>query len=187
MWFFLILLSTVLLQACVPIIVAGAAAGGTTMVLNDQRDIQTIISDKQIQQKILGRFATDPILKRKTHIVIAVLNGNVLASGQAPNETLRNRALKIIQSIPNRRIYDQIEITNATDLQTRAQDALITSKVKTTLFAREGLNAMKIKIVTENKIVYLMGIVSKKQGHLSTEVVRKIPNVKKVVKLFEYR
>lgn len=178
------LLPILLLQACVPVVIAGAAASG--MMLNDRRDVQAIMSDKQIQQRILSKFTSDPLLHQRVHITIAVLNGTILVCGQAPTTELRDRALRIIQSVPHRRTYDQIQITKSTSVQTRAEDTLVTTKVKTAMLARNGLRSMQIKIITENKVVYLMGIVDPDQGDLAAQVARRVPGVEKVVKLFEY-
>lgn len=178
------LLPAFLIQACVPVIVAGAAAGG--MVLNDRRDMGSILNDKQIQQRILSKFTNDPLLSHRAHITIAVLNGTVLACGQAPNAVLRERALSIIESVPHRRTYDQIQIAKPSSVQTRTEDTLITTKVKTAMLTRAGLRSMQVKIITENKVVYLMGIVTTEQGQLASQVARRVPGVEQVVKLFEY-
>ncbi len=180
-----LILPLTLLQACAPLVIAGAAAG-SGMMLNDRRHIRTILQDKQIQRQILSRFTSDPVISNSAHVTITVLNGVVLLSGQAPNIAVRDRALSIIQSIPHRKIYDQVTIGRSTSLQTRAEDTLITTKVKTAMFRRYALDSTQIKVTTENHVVYLMGIVEPEQGHLAAQVARRVPGVKKVTKLFEY-
>jgi osmotically-inducible protein OsmY len=43
-----------------------------------------------------------------------------------------------------------------------------------------------VKIVTENGVVYLMGLVTPEEGDATAEKVRRIPGVTRVVKIFEY-
>ena len=44
----------------------------------------------------------------------------------------------------------------------------------------------QIKVVTENSVVYLMGLVTQKEGELAAEATRTVSGINRVVKLFEY-
>ena len=48
------------------------------------------------------------------------------------------------------------------------------------------LDGAQVKVVTENSTVFLMGLVTRKQGEQITEIARKTRGVKRVIKLFEY-
>jgi osmotically-inducible protein OsmY len=54
------------------------------------------------------------------------------------------------------------------------------------MLAKKGLGSGSIKIVTENGVVYLMGVVTPDQANLAVEVARQVSGVKKVVKVFQY-
>ncbi len=54
------------------------------------------------------------------------------------------------------------------------------------MLAQRGLSSSQIKVVTENSVVYLMGMVSHAQANLATKVARHASGVRKVVKVFEY-
>ncbi|MFV9995032.1 MAG: BON domain-containing protein, partial [Coxiella endosymbiont of Dermacentor nuttalli] len=43
------------------------------------------------------------------------------------------------------------------------------------------------KVMTENEVVYLMGIVSPRQAAIAANIASQISGVKKVVKVFEYK
>ena len=43
-----------------------------------------------------------------------------------------------------------------------------------------------MKVVTEHRVVYLMGLVYRKEADLATEATRDVSGVERVVKLFEY-
>ena len=55
------------------------------------------------------------------------------------------------------------------------------------MLARKGLASGSINVVTENSVVYLMGVVNRQQSHIAVDVARNVKGVKKVVKVFEYR
>ncbi|MGI9323228.1 MAG: BON domain-containing protein, partial [Pseudomonadales bacterium] len=44
----------------------------------------------------------------------------------------------------------------------------------------------RIKVVTENGVVYLMGAMTQAEADAAAEVARKVRGVQKVVKAFEY-
>ena len=48
------------------------------------------------------------------------------------------------------------------------------------------LNSNQFKIVTENSVVYILGLTNKKQGQLASETARQVSGVTKVVTAFEY-
>ena len=56
------------------------------------------------------------------------------------------------------------------------------------MLANEDLktNSSSIKVVTENGVVYLMGIVTQKQADLAVDIARQISGVQKVIKIFQY-
>ena len=54
------------------------------------------------------------------------------------------------------------------------------------LLTKEGVPSVHIKVITENGVVYLMGILKPAQGKQAARVARRVSGVKKVVKLFEY-
>jgi osmotically-inducible protein OsmY len=72
---------------------------------------------------------------------------------------------------------------------TRSSDSLITAKVKTKLFTVKGhdnFDPTRVKVVTENGIVYLMGILTHSEADAVTDAARQVGGVQKIVKLFEY-
>ena len=75
---------------------------------------------------------------------------------------------------------------NHKEISQYSSDSWITSKVKTALFTQNGLRSGRIKVVTENSDVFLMGVVSEEQAKLAVKRTRKVPGVQRVIKVFEY-
>ncbi len=69
----------------------------------------------------------------------------------------------------------------------RSGDSIVTAKVKTKLFTLSGLDATKVKVVTENGVVYLMGILSRGDAQTAATAASQVNGVQKIVKLFEYK
>ncbi len=73
-----------------------------------------------------------------------------------------------------------------TDIRSRSNDTLITSKVKARFVEADKFQINYVKVVTENGVVYLMGIVRREEGDAAAEIARTTSGVQRVVKVFEY-
>jgi osmotically-inducible protein OsmY len=85
-----------------------------------------------------------------------------------------------------KRVVNEISVAEPTALGSRSNDSWITGQVKTRLLADEKIQGRRVKVITENGTVYLMGLVTQKEGELATEAARAVGGIKRVVKLFEY-
>ena len=71
-------------------------------------------------------------------------------------------------------------------MMARTNDAWLTTKIKTALFTGEDTETGRVKVVTENGIVYLMGLLSRTEADAAVETTRQVFGVQKIVKVFEY-
>jgi len=180
-----LLLIMVFLQGCIAAALIGGATVGGTSYYNRNR-IKTYYDDGNIAFAANQRIRKEPILRDNTHIVVAVYRNIVLLAGQVVSPSQRIKAQQLVRSIPHvRRVYNEIAIAGPTTTLTRSSDAWITSKVKSEMVLAEKLKSRNIKIVTENGVVYLLGVVSKAQSKMATDVARRVQGVQKVVTLFE--
>ena len=58
--------------------------------------------------------------------------------------------------------------------------------MKSALLANSELNGIKVKVITEDSEVFLLGLVSREHADIATEVARNISGVKQVIRAFEY-
>jgi len=180
-----ILCTAFLIQGCAPVIVAGAATGAS--VANDRRTAGTMLEDQSIELKATNAIQSDEALAKSVHVSVTSYNNIVLLTGQAPTRTLRDRILKQIHDIEKiRRIHNEISIDEPTTFKTRSNDTWITTKTKSTLLGAKGLDATHVKVVTENSVVYLMGLITRKDGDTAAKTVQQVTGVQRVVKVFEY-
>lgn len=167
--------------------IIGAVTVTSIHVATDKRSVGEQVDDKTIGLKIREKLYTDPELRKKTHISVTSMNGIVLLTGQAPTPALRNKVLVIARNTPEvRQVVDQIKLEGKTTLTSRANDSYISAKVKTKLWAETKLDATRVKVLTENSNVYLMGLVTQEEAEAATNVARTVGGVVKVIKVFEY-
>lgn len=180
--------SAALLQACAPAAVVGTAYGAS--VLHERRSPGTVVDDEVIELKAKHLFFQDPAVEQASRISVTSYNYTVLLTGQADNAAVRQRFAETVSSLPLvKKVYNEVEIGPSISLAQESQDALISSRAKIAIGGGKGIedfDATRVKIVTENGVVYLMGLVTEQEADTTTDVVRRLPGVKQVVKLFEY-
>ncbi len=164
--------------------VAGAATGAS--IINDKRNLNTIVEDKNITHQANNAIEHESDLTG-SHLVVSSYNHIVLLTGQVTGIPQRERALDIVKQITNvKRVYNELQIAPATSTLTRSNDAWITTKIRGKMLITKELHSGQIKVVTENSTVYLLGLVTPRQGEIAADITREIPGVQRVVKLFEY-
>ena len=174
-----------ILHACAAVVVTGGATGAT--VAHDRRTTGTFIEDQAIELKANQRIYSDKELHEQTHLNVISYNTVVLVTGEAPTEELRSRAIEIVRNVPKvKHIHNEITIAAPSAMVSRSSDTLITAKVKTKLLTIKGFDGTRVKVVTENGIVYLMGLLTREESDVATDAARQVGGVQKVVKLFQY-
>ena len=180
---FCLALGAVALQGCIEMAVVGA--GAAAMSHYDRRATGAQIDDEGIELR-----ATNRISERfgdRVHVNITSYNRSVLVTGEVPNEQAKAEIEKIITGTTNvRSVTNDLQVAAGTPLSSRANDATITGKVKARFVDANRFNALQVKVVTENAVVYLMGIVTEREANDAVEIARTTGGVRKVVKVFEY-
>jgi osmotically-inducible protein OsmY len=171
------------LTACVPLVVGGAAVGGSMAA--DRRTSGTYIEDQAIELKASKAIADS--LKEKVHANITSFNRQVLITGEVSDDANKKKAESLVKPIENvASIKNYLEIAKNSSIGTRTNDAYITSKVKANFLKENKFAANYVKVVTETGTVYLLGLVTHKEADDAVEIARSINGVKAVVKVFEY-
>jgi len=182
--FALSLLASGLLSGCAPVIVGGAGVG--VLMSEDRRTVTTYLMDEEIELKAAHR--TSEAKLDKVHANFTSYNRRVLITGEAPTEALKARVGEIARGVENVRegeVKNEMQIAAPTSLVTRSNDVLLTTQVKAGLFNDRRINANQIKVVTENGVVFLMGIVKPAEGNAAAETASKVSGVTRVIKVFE--
>ena len=183
-----ILTAVVLLNAgCVaaPVVAASIiGAGAATHVAGSGISTGKQIDDQVIKSNINEMLLHIPEQQAvKTNISVTVFNGIVLLLGQVPTEQMKTKLAKKASSIEGVKIvYNQLVVEPKQSLGAYLNDSWITTKVKANMLG--DVNPLHFKVVTENRIVYLLGQVTKIEGNKAANVAAHTKGVKQVVKIF---
>lgn len=85
-----------------------------------------------------------------------------------------------------KKVHNELQVMQPSSILARNNDAWLTTKIKTQMLTDNAVPSSRIKVITENGIVYLLGLVTQQEANAATGVVQSVSGVQKIVKLFEY-
>lgn len=151
------------------------------------RTIGNYIEDESIEIKVLVNLSKGSVPLSQSHINVTSFNGQVLLTGQVPNEAVKGEAEQTVNKTREvTRIHNELEIAGPSSTIVRTNDTYLTSRVKLQLLTNKTVEGTRIKVVTENGVVYLMGLVSQAEADRAINIIRAVPGVQRIIKVFEY-
>ncbi|HEV2009328.1 MAG TPA: BON domain-containing protein [Burkholderiales bacterium] len=170
------------LAGCIAAVVGGA--GTAVLIGEDRRTVGTVTDDGVIEVKTSNRIGDK---FKGSHVNVTSYNRMVLLTGEVPDASTKTEIAKIARAVENvRSVYDEIAIAGNSALSARGNDSFVTGKVKGRFLDQQKFNPVHVKVVTESGVVYLLGMVKRKEAEDATEIARTTAGARKVVKLFEY-
>ncbi|WP_109511385.1 BON domain-containing protein [Pseudomonas ovata] len=159
--------------------------------IEDDRGTRTIgskIDDSLIETKAAVNISkAHPDLAEGSHVVVTSYNGIVLLAGQTPRAELKTIAEQAAASVQRvKKVNNELQILPPSSLLARNNDAWLTTKIKSQMLTDNSIPGSRIKVVTENGIVYLLGLVTQDEANRATNLVQGVSGVQKIVRLFEY-
>jgi osmotically-inducible protein OsmY len=152
-----------------------------------ERSFGTYLDDQRLEViASVNINKADPEL-RLAHIDVTSFNNIILLSGQVPTESLKTLAQQTTERINNvTKVYNELQIKGNTALLVRTNDSWLSTKVKAVFIADDFIDSSKVKVIVEDGVVYLMGLLTQTEAEHATEVASTITGVQEVVKVFEY-
>ena len=177
----LLLAGSILAGGCVPAVSLLAID-----VVRDEREPRAYWQDNKAEMDI--RFS---IYRNKTisdtNVSVTIWNAVVLLTGEVPDQQAIDRILDIAKSHHyTRQVVNRIELAGRTNMASRINDSWLTGRVKTALVISGTVDPTRFKVVTERANVYLMGLVTSAEATEAVMIVRGVPGVVRVIKVFEY-
>lgn len=179
------LLALIQLSGCVPLAIGGAATT-TALVATDRRTAGEQVDDKSINIKV-GMEASKILDGKPGRVDGSSYAGQVLLVGDVPTTEDSQRIAAGVEKIDSvKEVINRLRVGAVTELSVRTNDSWITTKVTTALINTKGVPSRTISVTTERGVVYLQGLVTKKEGDLAARAASTVPGVNQVVKLFQH-
>ena len=158
--------------------------GAGALLAEDRRSSGTYLDDQSIEVKVSNRVSS--AVPKDAHINATSYNRIVLLTGEVPDDKARTEAARVAAEVEGvRQVVNELVVADATSLSSRSVDTYITSAVKTRFIEARKFQANHVKVVTENRVVFLMGLVSSTEAADAADIAARTSDVKKVVQVFE--
>lgn len=146
----------------------------------------TAMDDELIETKIKVNFTKGSDALANSPIGVYAYNGVVLLTGQTANQDTKVEAGKTAEKTRKvRKVHNEIELSGPISTLSTANDGWITSKIKSKMILAEEVQSSRVKVITENGVVFLMGLLTNAEADRAADVARNTSGVRKVVKIFE--
>ncbi|AKC60234.1 division/outer membrane stress-associated lipid-binding lipoprotein [Blochmannia endosymbiont of Camponotus (Colobopsis) obliquus] len=179
-------LCIIILQNCTSGIMISTAIIAAKSI-NDPRSIGTQIDDKLLETYISNNLSKDKNIKQNTRVINTVYQGKVLLTGQAPNKKLAERAVQIsIKTKGTKQIFNEIRLHQPISLRKICIDFWITTKIRSYLIIKNKIILSNIKILTENKEVFLLGEITHQEENMLINTISNIKDIKHITTAFTY-
>lgn len=173
-----------LLQGCAGGLIV--MAGTAVTVSSDERSIAEQISDDSLSMDALDKINGLKLNNENIRINLVSNSGYLLIIGQVTNQQLSDKIEKELTTLANAKgIYNQLRIGQPIGFAQQSRDSWITTKVKGKLTANDNVNPLKVKVITENSEVFLIGKVTKEMSDQATAITRQVVGVKRVNRVFQ--
>jgi osmotically-inducible protein OsmY len=171
------------MSACAPLAVGGVALTGV-MVAGDRRSSGAQLDDQGIELRAASRLRDQ--LGSRARISVTSYNRRALLTGEVANTRDKELADSVLKQVDNvTMVHNELDVANSPSFTERAEDSLLTGKVKAGLLDNKQLSANAFKVVTERSTVFLMGRVTQREADLATQVARTTKGVQRVVRVLE--
>ncbi|WP_159714904.1 division/outer membrane stress-associated lipid-binding lipoprotein [Blochmannia endosymbiont of Camponotus nipponensis] len=175
------------LHACCSSILTIGSAALITTTWNDPRTIGTQLDDSILKAHIAHALHKNQHIKKSSRIKSTVYQGNVLLTGQTSSISIAEEAIQIVMQINGtKNIYNAIRQNTPICTRSILIDIWISSQIRLNLFIKKGINTANIKIITENKEVFLLGIVTHEENKYTKKIANSVNGVKNVFTVFSY-
>jgi osmotically-inducible protein OsmY len=154
------------------------------------RSTGAIFDDQNIELRVVDAIYDAEEIDRSSHIKVEVFENVVLLMGETTTEANKALAGRIAADVDQvDRVVNEIEVGDRVGFGGKTSNSWMTAKVETALASEnrlEGWDPYRIKVISSQGTVYLMGTVTRSEGDEVADVARNVRGVEKVVKVFNY-
>jgi osmotically-inducible protein OsmY len=152
----------------------------------DRHDVYQKFGNYQLLSVANNELYPDKIFRcDRCNLDVAAFNDDLLVTGHLPTEELMQELKARLRRVDGyRHLY--IEVVQSQETVNRIEDAWITTKIRSQVFADSSIEPNAFKVVTTDSIVYLLGDVLATDGRKIVAIARQTNGVTRVVKLLNY-
>jgi osmotically-inducible protein OsmY len=153
--------------------------------VTDRRTTGSQVDDQTIQLRVADELGA-AFKNQPVHINVNSFDRKVLLTGEVPDEAVRTRAGAIATATQNvRMVVNELAVAPPSSVSDRTADTALSGRVRAAFINTREIAFNSVEIVTERRIVYLLGFVTEEEGKIAALVASKVSGVQQVVKVFD--
>ncbi len=181
----MVVLCVVSLSGCASFIASGT---GPAPVGNDigTRSLGQVLIDSSIERTAsINLYKLDPRFKQ-SRVNIESFHGNVLLTGQVPDQHLRQLAEDNVRAMSDvKAVHNYLTIGDKIGYTSIMQDAAVTANTRGLIVKAPIVSDKKVLIHTENGVLYVLGRLNTAELNDLNQVLQQVGNVSKIVTLID--
>ena len=136
------------------------------------------------------KHRADVVIRRypallRANVDATVFDHDVLLTGQVPTAKLRRLATQVIKNVDGvDKVINYLRVGPNVSSSVAIQDHWITAKIKSKIVANDTLRPSQVSVTTENREVFLFGIMTKAHIRIAIWLAQHTDGVKRVIPVF---
>lgn len=165
--------------------VASTTNGPVGVVSGDRSFAQVITDNGIVKTAEINLYKLDPRFNF-SRVNVASFHSVVLLTGQVPDEYLKTLAEQNVRSMTDvKAVHNYLTVGEKADYNTIVNDSVITANVRKNILLLKAIKDTRVKIVTEQGVVYVMGRLMADEAAAMMDVLQRTPNIVKIVSLID--
>ncbi len=180
-----VLSSALLVTGCSSFIAANSGTQPVGVESSD-RSFGQIITDNSIDRTAtINLYKLDPRFKM-SRVNITSFHSVVLLTGQVPDANLKQLAEDNLKAMSDvKAVQNYLTVGDEIGYGQIVQDGYTTATVRKNFLLLKGFKDSRVKVVTENNVVYLMGKLPQSDVQWLINTLQRTPNIAKIVSLID--
>ncbi|EBS2928702.1 osmotically-inducible protein OsmY [Salmonella enterica subsp. enterica serovar Hvittingfoss] len=166
-----------LLSGCAPAAVLITSATVTARTAADPRSTGRQIDDGTLAL-LVSHTISEAGLSPLARVTATVYQGDVLLTGEVPDDATRQAATKAVSSVAGvRHIWNETRTGITISTGQKISDTWLASDIRVKLLLCNDTRLSDVKVITENSEVFLMGLVTPEEGQRVADMVSRVSGV----------
>ena len=152
-----------------------------------KRSLGEFVDDQKLESSVYSNINNSTLDFTETHIRAHSFKGILLLTGQVPDEDLKQEAGRAATEVAGvRRVHNEIELKSNSNFFSRSNDNGLEAKIRVKLLASRDIEGAKVRVVVEDRVVYIMGLLTRKEAKIATQIVSSTSGIERVVRVVEF-
>lgn len=150
------------------------------------RTFSQVLTDNSIERTAkVNLYKLDARFKF-SRINIVSFHSAVLLTGQVSDAHLKQLAEDNVKAMTDvKAVHNYIMVGDKINYNTIMQDGVVTANIRRQLVATQGISDNKVKVQTEDGVVYVLGKLTPSETQVLINIVQNTPNIVRVVSLLD--